>query len=347
MYTSITAAEAANPLHIERRYLDANLATYYYHSKSSSSSFTTAKGHRIQDEMEGYAKTFNLSFSFGEAPQSYYLNRYPMIHDKSLIKLYVDEVFNTVLGNKSEKVTGGNGHSVQPAFLFNTGGARFDIFKGPFTRDDQFTVIPFENGLWNIAIPLDYDLVLAVVEWLNSLTGEPEMLLSAMRPEAATSIVHGTTIKPAAWLGGEAVTIDSDWLRQGQQILVDSMEVTRHRNEEATRAAAAVAKLNEASDDASVESVKFAHLPAANVAAEKEAGKVRESVNKRKEKPTFGYVTHDSCSGHGDDIRHRPLPAFAIPEFVLSSPLGKPLPLRTKEAGAERSVPVHLVFYVS
>jgi hypothetical protein len=157
---------------------------------TSIDEFYTEKGRELQAEMDGYAKTFNLSFTFGTAPQSYYLNRYPMNHQKSLIKLYADKVFNTVVVEGRRKkahqhaevsveqtlVDEEKERKKKPAFLFNTGGARFDIFKGPFTRDDQFTVIPFDNEIWAVEKELDYDLVIDVVAWLNNLWGEPELL---------------------------------------------------------------------------------------------------------------------------------------------------------------------------
>ena len=35
---------------------------------------------------------------------------------------------------------------------------------------------------------------------------------------------------------------------------------------------------------------------------------------------TLGYVTHDSCSGIGDDTLHAPLPYYSVPDFIGSSP---------------------------
>lgn len=55
--------------------------------------------------MEAYAASFDLGYTFGNAPQTYYLNWYPMTYQKSLIKLYADEVLNVVIADNKDKVS--------------------------------------------------------------------------------------------------------------------------------------------------------------------------------------------------------------------------------------------------
>ena len=229
---------------ISRRYLDTNLATYHFHSRTTQANFSTPAGRRTKRGLNAYAAQFNLSHSFGVAPQSYYLNRYPPTHPKSLLRLYTHGVFPALLNATQER-------RAPARVLFNTGAARFDIFKGNFTRDAQFAVIPFENGLWYIpAVPVAD--AQAVVEWLNSLPGEPE--LTSLDVDAA----H-------------------------HRVLVDSLEVSRKRR---------------------VEAVQFA------------------TSGTTDSKLSYGYVTQDACfpDAGGDDTPHRPLPAYDIPDFILSQP---------------------------
>ena len=104
-----------NPLNITRRYIDNNLSSYLYHAnKSSIAQFQTEKGKTLQSEIDDYAKSFNLSYTFGYAPQSYYLDRYPITHQKSLVKLYVDEVFNTVVVDRKRKHSSSSPLDIHP-----------------------------------------------------------------------------------------------------------------------------------------------------------------------------------------------------------------------------------------
>lgn len=309
---------APGPLNITRRYLDTNLATYHFHSRiSSASDFPTATGMEVQAQLDAYASSFNLSFTYGVAPRSYYLTRYPASHPSSLINLYASKVFKTVLPpRKGEK---------EPVFLFNTGAARFDIFAGNFTRDDQLAVIPFENGLWAIKT-LSPGLVRRVESWLNSLPGEPELATMVLDPSAEAD---------ANIIGA------ADFDARNAAILRDSMAVTAARHREAEEYAACLAS---SSTSARAES------ESAQAEEQKETEK-----RKKGDKLTYGYVTADSCPGTPDDTPHRPLPAYDIPDFVLSQhdslpPLSSSFPIadfqsRKGSAEQEGGGTVDLVFY--
>ena len=335
LFTSLTAADAANPLHITRRYLDNNLATYYYHSSTSQKTFQTERSKQIQSKMDQYAASFNLDFSFGNAPQSYYLNRYPITHEKSLIKLYADHVFTTVLGKHESQQEDAVARKSPPAFLFNTGGARFDIFKGPFTRDDQFTVIPFENGLWAISDPLDYDLILAVLAWLNNLPGEPEIV------DLFRQSTQETSSDPAGRISlGEQATdlqLGSTWVNRNEAILRDSIAASALRRHEAQDYTKFLTSLPVGSPANYVgETITSAeHGTVKSLDSDTELSV--EDTKSKPNKPTFGYVTKDLCGPHGDDVKHRSLPAYDIPDFVLS----------TRNMTNEPVDSAHLVFYVS
>lgn len=283
------AGQATNDLQITRRYLDANLATYTFHTNTTHSSFSTSLGKSIKARMAAYASSFNLSYTFGYAPQTYYLNRYPTTHPKSLINLYATRVFYTVLKPPIERENA----AVEPVFLFNTGAARFDIFQGRFTVDDQFAVVPFENAMWYVK-GLDRDLVDRVLVWLNRREGEPELL------------------------GGE----DDG---RNARIMRDSMDTFKRRRREVEAFAA--------SNQQSV-------LDGPSLVSQDERHKTFLQQAQERDKVTYGYVTADLCGPTpGDDTPHRPLPAFYVPDFVLS----------TRPEGSVRvndGDKVDLVFYV-
>lgn len=255
-----------------------------------------------------------------------------MTHEKSLIKLYTEKVFDTVLLNRKHSLLPGATSSkaddmeaeiakgkIKPAFMFNTGGARFDIFKGPFTRDDQFTVIPFDNEIWAVESGLDYDLVLAVVEWLNSLWGEPELVQSILKEnffKMGAEIADGDKQEKERTI---------QWMQRNEVVLIDALALHAQRQEAAADYTAYLLEEEafgtsgeNSDDDGLLEKLK---------------------QEKKKPNPTFGYVTKDKCGPHGDDIRHRPLPAYPLPEFLLST--------RASAPSDSTSLTVQLVFYVS
>ena len=280
---ALLAMDNTEPLNMTRRYLDANLATYRYHSNTSQKVFDLPLGNEMKEVMRNYSSSFNLSYTYGTAPQSYYLDRYPTNHHSSLINLYATKVFSTVLSKPPKGRKG-----IPPVFLFNTGAARFDVFKGAFTRDDQLTVIPFENGMWYVE-DLSMKLVRKVLERLNNLPGEPElaMMISKMKTENV-------------------------------QILQDSLAISAYRRKQS--------ELFEASRIGKT-SIRYK-----NNKGEDEADLQRL---------TYGYVTQDLCGTlSGDDTPHQALPAFPIPEFVLSSqPEGSMSQVQETEK-------MDLVFYV-
>ena len=65
---------------------------------------------------------------FGHAPRDFYLYRYPHTSPHSVLNLMTSEVLP-----KMVRRTGRD----EPYVVLNTGSIRFDIFKGPFTRNDQ------------------------------------------------------------------------------------------------------------------------------------------------------------------------------------------------------------------
>lgn len=316
-----SSARSHRATRIARRYLDTNLVTYHYHSNKTQADFLTPQAKRMKRELNYWSKQFNLTYAFGTAPQSYYLNRYPVTHHKSLINLYAEKVFNSVLAASQRHVTaGGKGGEMEPVFLFNTGAARFDVFKGPFTVDDQLTVVPFENGLWYIHA-LDRSLVEKLLVWLNNLLGEPEFAASSWAAEAF-----------------ESMGVPPDQRARNLQILKDSLETCRQRRRQTSDYAALMA------------SPEHARLFTAPVIDEDSDDEELEVSHALKRKLTYGYVTQDLCSPvPGDDTPHRPLPAFDIPDFVLSIKPETAASVRsaTSDIDAAGDDVVNLIFYVS
>ena len=316
-------------LHITRQYLDTNLATYHCHSHTSTANFSTPKGKKVQHLLDTYERSFNLSYTYGVAPHSFYLNRYPPDHKMSLINLYATQVFQTVLAPPpTSSSLGARETEREPVFLFNTGAARFDIFKGNFTRDDQLAVIPFENGLWSIE-NLDSALVKRVEKWLNSLPGEPEFAESSSSGGSTEMRLQAMAEKAYASEGQYELAGTAFDTAKNLAILRDSLAFSANRRRAAQQ-------------------YDF-HLSSTSQVLEQDKAE-------KEQKLSYGYVTYDSCPGTPDDTPHRPLPAFDIPDFVLSRHAAIPpspppssssssASVESKREEEEKKLKVDLVFY--
>jgi hypothetical protein len=112
-------------------------------------SFDTSLGLRITEGLKGLAKRFDLGFKFGTAPQDYTLSRDPYPSKGSLLSLMVDQVLPTALAINNSRA------NIPNIIITNSGALRFDIYAGPFTKNDQLTALPFNNAVQYIAaVPL-------------------------------------------------------------------------------------------------------------------------------------------------------------------------------------------------
>ncbi|KAM0749330.1 hypothetical protein T439DRAFT_290562 [Meredithblackwellia eburnea MCA 4105] len=173
MSVSGLESDVEEPLTFSRRYLDQNRNTYSYHAGPG---FDTPEGQALSKEMGDVAATFNLTHQFGVAPQSYYLSRHSFKSPKSILRLMTQEVLPLLIQREDRQ-------NVQRMTVLNSGSIRFDIFEGPFTRNDQWIILPFTNNFEYISrVPLS--TARKLLAYLN-LVGEHGVLPSS------TSSVEG------------------------------------------------------------------------------------------------------------------------------------------------------------
>jgi hypothetical protein len=230
---------------------------YLYHTGADSpTTFDTKTGLAISRQLTETATAFNLSRIFGYAPQSYYLNRFPYTHPRSLARFLTHDVFPALIRNESRP------HP--PLTVVNTGSTRFDISEGPFTVDSQC---------------VDKDA--------------PSSVLSANRylvlPFLNRNVFVGTSLAHA---------------QRGSQP-VQIRDVPR------TLASVLVPNLHGEPGDEDLRSSTYTHAAALAEAYEQSIATT--------ERLSYGYVTLDRCEdagGAGDDVRHRPVPSYRLPEYV-------------------------------
>ncbi|POY76504.1 calcineurin family phosphoesterase [Rhodotorula taiwanensis] len=160
-----------------RRYLDQNRNTYAYHAGKN---FDTPRGRAITQRLSDTAAAFNLTDTFGHAPQDYFLYRYPHTSEHSVLNLMTREVL--------PKMVTRTDRPYEMLMLLNSGSIRFDIFKGPFTRNDQWIILPFTNAfLYVPAVPRH--LAAKLLHYLN-IVGEHGLTLSGIASSSSADAAY-------------------------------------------------------------------------------------------------------------------------------------------------------------
>ncbi|KAI9811710.1 MAG: hypothetical protein M1832_000707 [Thelocarpon impressellum] len=124
----------------DRRYIDSNLLSYSHHTGLTPSTFPTARGANVSSYIAEARSALDLDSLYGCAPRDYWLNRVPYPGNGSIISWLEEEVLPDAVHDEDRK-------GVPGLIITNTGAMRFDILKGPFTKDTMFIVSPFTNEL--------------------------------------------------------------------------------------------------------------------------------------------------------------------------------------------------------
>jgi 2',3'-cyclic-nucleotide 2'-phosphodiesterase (5'-nucleotidase family) len=122
----------------KRRYIDNNLFGYHYHTGLNHSTFPTKRGIEVSETIQKARKHMDLDQQIGCAPQDYFLNRAEYPSNSSILSLIGQEILPNIL-------VGENRTEVPRIAIINSGGMRFDIFQGPFTKDTILIISPFAN----------------------------------------------------------------------------------------------------------------------------------------------------------------------------------------------------------
>jgi len=143
-----------------RKYIDNNLYGMYYHTGLNKTTFPTEHGQRVSRNIDRARKALDLDYKFGCAPQDYWMSRTKYPHKDSIFTLLEDQILSDMVVNEDRK-------DKPRVAIVNTGGIRFDIFKGPFTRDSTYIVSPFVSTFKYIP-DVPYKVAQKVIEILNS-----------------------------------------------------------------------------------------------------------------------------------------------------------------------------------
>ncbi|KAI5467934.1 Metallo-dependent phosphatase-like protein [Mariannaea sp. PMI_226] len=158
--TGSDEVEATSSPSFNRRYIDNNLFGLHYHTGLNDTTFPTKQGKKVSDMITHARKELDLGHLYGCAPKTLWMRSAKYPSEDSIYTWITDELFPDIITRK--------GREDKPRLaLTNTGGIRFDIFKGPFTRDSIYTVSPFQSGFRYIK-DVPYKAAAKVIELLNS-----------------------------------------------------------------------------------------------------------------------------------------------------------------------------------
>ncbi|KAE8454485.1 hypothetical protein EG329_000108 [Mollisiaceae sp. DMI_Dod_QoI] len=144
----------------KRRYIDNNLFGYYYHTGLNETTFSTEHGRNVSDQIHKARKAEALDELYGCAPKDLWLNRAPYPSKDSLVTWLETEIVPAVAVKADRK-------DIPRLVITNTGAMRFDIFRGPFTRDTTYIVSPFVSKFLYIK-DVPYKSAKQVLKIINS-----------------------------------------------------------------------------------------------------------------------------------------------------------------------------------
>ncbi len=137
--TRKAVASSTAPWVYSRRYLDWNRYTFEYHAigTEDDASFDYHSGLRVTGEITSFRQQENLGKLYGCVP-TFYCQTCVAFGSPTNIFTVLSDALGTAVVNPSRAAKSRLVYS-------NTGGIRFDMYKGPFTFDDSFIVSPFTD----------------------------------------------------------------------------------------------------------------------------------------------------------------------------------------------------------
>ncbi|KAK4124887.1 hypothetical protein N657DRAFT_569795 [Parathielavia appendiculata] len=147
-------------LSFHRRYIDNNLLGLHHHTGLNATSFLTEHGRNVSAMITKARTELDLDYAFGCAPKTLWMSRSPYPGQNSIYSWIENEVLPDVAVNPRRK-------DVPRLAIVNTGSIRFDIFKGPFTRDTTYIVSPFLSKMTYIP-DVPYAMARKVIKLLNN-----------------------------------------------------------------------------------------------------------------------------------------------------------------------------------
>ncbi|KAH7037607.1 Metallo-dependent phosphatase-like protein [Microdochium trichocladiopsis] len=186
----------------KRRYIDNNLLGLYHHTGLNETTFPTDHGRNVTKMITKARKELKLDHRFGCAPQDYWMTRAEYPGTDSVFTLLEEQILPDIVKNKDRPKT-------PRIAIQNTGAIRFDIFKGPFTKDTTYLISPFTSGFSYIP-DVTYTVAKRAIQMLNR--GGPALAASDLKALTIPEMRH-----PSPFLSFSDRSLSQGLALQGQQ----------------------------------------------------------------------------------------------------------------------------------
>ena len=183
-FLSIDDLKNTENITVDRKYIDFNLHSFMHHTNHNEiDKFNTDKGLMVSQKLFEYSEELNLNEVYGYVPQNYYMYAAEYYHKdkpdpKSLLRFLENSILPQLIPKICYDDNNSDNDKAEPPFLLNstnndriilinTGGIRYDLYKGEFTKNSLFTVSPFKNK-WNVIPNIPSEIAIKLQWILNS-----------------------------------------------------------------------------------------------------------------------------------------------------------------------------------
>jgi 2',3'-cyclic-nucleotide 2'-phosphodiesterase (5'-nucleotidase family) len=144
---------------LETQWVDTSKENFIKLSETTSSSFDTPQGILTSELIQYYWNELGLNITYGCAPATYYPDiAYTDPHN--LYKLYVEEIV--------PKIVFSDGDGNTQFYISNTASLRYNLYAGPVTRNDIYTISPFNDTFVQYAGMPGKDLTTLMQHLMNN-----------------------------------------------------------------------------------------------------------------------------------------------------------------------------------
>ncbi|KAI0997715.1 Uncharacterized protein K3495_g10476 [Podosphaera aphanis] len=174
---------ALDDISFQRRYIDANVDGYQYHSGLDKNKFPTDHGKNVSARIYQARKDLDLNHVFGCAPKDLFLYSAKYPSNDSILSWFKREVLPDIT-SVPEKSNNSRITIINSSFL------RFDILKSTYTRDDSFLVMPFDSKFHYIK-KVPYKSVRLLLDLLNNGMFESAKVHRSIGRRSDSPLDHG------------------------------------------------------------------------------------------------------------------------------------------------------------
>ncbi|KAI9573256.1 Metallo-dependent phosphatase-like protein [Boletus coccyginus] len=133
-----------NNVAFTRRYLDQNRVTYEYHTMTSNSTFDTTLWTYYHRRLAATCLSLDPLSKGCTAYIDHVSHRNPYPSSENVVTLFIAEALPVALAINNTRA------GIPNIIIIDSGGLRYDVFEGPFTKNDQLTAAPFADVFYYI-----------------------------------------------------------------------------------------------------------------------------------------------------------------------------------------------------